>query len=116
LASEGDEVYQNLSGISKQDVDGFGVTSRPYPPGKRVKTGDRYEKRDRGAAIIVTICSASIAAQWPKHLAPDVPRDAEGRVRMDAPTPRTPDGKPDLSGNWSGSEAKARSPRRSSAA
>ena len=53
-----------------------------------------------GAAIIVTICSASIAAQWPKHLAPGVPRDAEGRVRMDAPTPRTPDGKPDLSGNW----------------
>src|SRR6266853_4309548 len=53
-----------------------------------------------GVAIIVTICSASIAAQWPKHPAPGVPRDAEGRVRMDGPTPRTTDGKPDLSGNW----------------
>ena len=53
-----------------------------------------------GVAIIVSIYSASIAAQWPKHPAPGVPRDAEGRVRMDAPTPRLPDGKPDLSGNW----------------
>jgi len=53
-----------------------------------------------GVAVIVTICSVSIAAQWPKHPAPGVPRDAEGHVRMDAPTPRTTDGKPDLSGNW----------------
>ena len=53
-----------------------------------------------GVAVIVTMCSASMAAQWPKHQAPGVPRDAEGRVRMDAPAPRLPDGKPDLSGNW----------------
>jgi hypothetical protein len=53
-----------------------------------------------GVAIIVTIGSVSIAAQWPKHPAPGVPRDAEGRVRLDAPTPRMTDGKPDLSGNW----------------
>jgi len=53
-----------------------------------------------GVAIIVTICSVSIAAQWPKHPAPGVPRDAEGRVRLDGPTPRMTDGNPDLSGNW----------------
>ena len=29
-----------------------------------------------------------------------MPRNAQGGVRMDAPAPRTPDGKPDLSGNW----------------
>jgi len=52
-----------------------------------------------GVAVIVTMASVSMAAQWPKHLAPGVPRDAEQRVRMDAPTPRMPDGKPDLSGN-----------------
>ena len=53
-----------------------------------------------GVAVMLTLCSVSLAAQWPKYQAPGVPLDAEGRVRMDAPTPRMPDGKPDLSGNW----------------
>ena len=53
-----------------------------------------------GVAIIVAMCSVSIGAQWPKYQAPGVPRGADGTVAMDAPTPRTPDGKPDLSGNW----------------
>ena len=53
-----------------------------------------------GVAIIVTASSVSLPAQWSKYPAPGVPRDAQGRVLMDAPTPRTPDGKPDLSGNW----------------
>src|SRR5215467_714585 len=53
-----------------------------------------------GVAVIVTIGSVSIAAQWPKRQAIGVPRDADAKVRMDAPAPRMPDGKPDLSGNW----------------
>src|ERR1051325_3692205 len=53
-----------------------------------------------GVGVIATMCSVSVAAQWPKYQAPGVPRDAEQRVRIDAPTPRMPDGKPDLSGNW----------------
>jgi hypothetical protein len=52
------------------------------------------------AVIVVAICSVPLAAQWPKYQAAGVPRDAEGKVRLDAPAPRTPDGKPDLSGNW----------------
>jgi hypothetical protein len=53
-----------------------------------------------GVIGIVVVCTVSVAAQWPKYQESNVPRDAQGRVRMDAPPPKTPDGKPDLSGNW----------------
>jgi hypothetical protein len=52
------------------------------------------------AVIVLLIGSATLSAQWGKFKDPGVPRDAKGAVRMDAPPPRTPDGKPDLSGNW----------------
>ena len=53
-------------------------------------------------AFILTIAalSATLAAQWPRHEAPGVPRDEKGQVRMDAPAPRMANGKPDFSGNW----------------
>jgi hypothetical protein len=52
------------------------------------------------AAGLLLVGSVSLSAQWGKFQETGVPRDAKGMVRMDAPPLRTPDGKPDLSGNW----------------
>jgi hypothetical protein len=57
-------------------------------------------KRSAAVVVLLLACSSSLLAQWPKFKEPGVPRDAEGRVMMDGRTPRTPDGKPDLAGDW----------------
>jgi hypothetical protein len=52
--------------------------------------------------IAITLCllSSSLAAQWPKHPTPGVPRTTDGKPDLSAPAPRSADGKPDLSGVW----------------
>ncbi|PYS41889.1 MAG: hypothetical protein DMG14_05775 [Acidobacteria bacterium] len=57
-------------------------------------------KRATALVVIVAASSISLSAQWPKYPERDVGRDAQGRVLMEGPMPRTPDGKPDLTGVW----------------
>ncbi len=51
------------------------------------------------AAILCAMC-VSLAAQWPDHRNPAIPRTADGKPNLTAPVPRNADGKPDLSGVW----------------
>ncbi len=44
--------------------------------------------------------AAPAPAQWLNQKAPNIPRTADGRPNLSAPTPRTPGGQPDLSGVW----------------
>jgi hypothetical protein len=54
-------------------------------------------------AFVVTsflLMATATHAQWLSYRAPGTPTNADGQVNLAAPTPRMPDGKPDLSGIW----------------
>jgi hypothetical protein len=50
--------------------------------------------------IGIAILSPVLFAQWPSHATAGAPRTADEKVDLTAPTPKAPDGHPDLSGVW----------------
>src|SRR6266850_1522164 len=51
--------------------------------------------------VLLVLASVSTGrAQWLHHPDPKTPRTADGKPNLTAPMLRTPDGKPDLSGVW----------------
>src|SRR6266478_10146156 len=70
----------------------------------------RYEALVTFAFVILgtPLASTHLAAQWLKYPTAGVPRKADGKVDMSAPSPRMADGKPDFSGIWATGEPNRR--------
>ena len=49
-------------------------------------------------SFALLIWTISLAAQWIDYPTPNIPRMPNGKVNLDAPVPKTSDGKPDLTG------------------
>ncbi len=52
------------------------------------------------AVAALLLAAPGAWAQWPEYKVPGAPRLANGKVNMNAPAPKMPDGKPDFTGVW----------------
>src|ERR1700689_5276735 len=56
--------------------------------------------KSRRLFLLFAVFSTGAHAQWLNFPTPGTPRTPDGKPNLTAPTPRAPEGKPDLSGVW----------------
>jgi hypothetical protein len=70
-------------------------------------TGKLFRNIAGSVIVLSGTLSLPASAQWLDYPTPGIPRTADGKPNLSAPTPRTAAGKPDLSGLWRTKEATA---------
>ncbi len=65
-----------------------------------------FQWRLPAVITLACICSTLAWAQWINYATRGIPRTAEGKPNLSAPTPRTAEGKPDFSGVWEQPDAR----------
>jgi hypothetical protein len=73
----------------------------------------RSERGIRGSVVLAVtvlwLAAPPADGQWPAYPTPNVPLDANGEPDINGPVPRTPEGRPDLTGIWQRAGAQGRS-------
>jgi hypothetical protein len=60
----------------------------------------RFSRSAIGVAVSLLMSAAGLSAQWIRLTLPGIPRTADGKPDLAAPTPKTTEGKSDLTGIW----------------
>src|SRR5713226_8640023 len=71
-------------------------------PADRIKNGGKRNMRGQKTRIGIMFAGALVCAhaQWLNYPTPGTPRTRDGKPNLSAPAPRASRGKPDLSGVW----------------
>src|SRR5437016_4258666 len=98
------------SSLERPDYTAWTARRVTIPPNRRKHptTKSEGDMRLLLAALVLMMGTVSADAQWLDRKTPGIPRTPAGKPNLTGPAPRGRDGKPDLSGVWNGQNVVAR--------